>query len=125
MDEAMLEAAVSGGGAGRHDRINAATDAHLPAIVTNIQDKGQVLRDVLMPRYRSMIDAFRDKIWLAEPETCEYFGQLVEFVDVWDKFLDDKLPRSVVPAINRTEVNLKPFYKHLEEVHNRLRCEIS
>jgi len=123
--EAMLEAAVSGGGAGRDDRINAATDSRLPAILTNIQDEGQTLRDILMPRYRSMIDIFRDKMWLAEQETREYFGQLVEFVDVWDKILDGKLSRSVAPAINHTEANLKPFYTHLEEVHDRLRREVS
>lgn len=122
--EDLLDAGASGGAA-RHDRINAATDTHIPAIVTNIQEEGQTFRDVLMPRYRSMIDIFRDKMWLAEPETRDYFGQLVEFVDVWDKILADKLPRSVAPAINHTEANLAPFYAHLEEVHDRLRREIS
>ena len=73
--EDMLDAGASGGAA-RHDRINAATDTHIPAIVTNIQEEGQTFRDVLMPRYRSMIDIFRDKMWLAEPETRDYFGQL-------------------------------------------------
>jgi hypothetical protein len=121
--EAMLDAGLSGGQA-RHDRINAASDAHLPAIVTNIQDEGQTMRDVLMPRYRGMIDTFREKMWLAEPETREYFGQLVEFVDVWDKILADKLPRSVARAINHTEANLKPFYTHLQDVHDRLRRDI-
>ena len=77
-----------------------------------------------MPPYRSMIDIFCDKMWLAEPETRDYFGQLVEFVDVWDKILDNKLPRSVAPAISHTEANLAPFYTHLQEVHDRLRREI-
>jgi len=118
-----LEAAASGGVIGRDDRINAATDK--PSILANIQDEGQTFRDVLMPRYRNMIDIFRDKMWLAEPETRKYFGQLIEFVDVWDKILDGKLPRSVAPAINHTEANLKPFYTHLEEAHDRLRSEMS
>jgi hypothetical protein len=122
--EAMLQAGVSGG-ADRHDRINDATDAHIPTILTNIQDEGQTFRDVLMPRYRSMINVFRDKMFLAEPETRQYFGQLIEFVDVWDKILADKLPPSVAPAINHTEANLSPFYTHLEEVHDRLRREVS
>jgi hypothetical protein len=105
--------------------VESASDAHMPAIFTNIQDESQTFRDVLMPRYRSMIEIFREKMWLAEPETREYFGELVEFVDVWDKILADKLPRSVAPAINHTEANLKPFYVHLQDVHDRLRREIS
>jgi hypothetical protein len=63
-----------------------------------------------------MIDTFRYKMWLAEPETREYFGQLIEFVDVWDKILDNKLTRSLAQAINHTEANLKPFYTHLQDV---------
>lgn len=49
---------------------------------------------------------------------------LIEFVDVWDKLLVDKLPRSVAPAIGHTEKNIEPFYRHLEEVHDRLRSEV-
>jgi hypothetical protein len=33
-----------------------ASDAHLPAILTNVRDEGETFRNVLMPRYRKMID---------------------------------------------------------------------
>jgi hypothetical protein len=102
-----------------------ASDAHVPAILTNIRDENETFRGVLMPRYREMIDVFRDKMWLAEPETRKYFKTLIEFVDVWDKILADKLPHSIAPAIGHTEENLKPFYQHIEEVHDRIRLEIS
>src|SRR5262249_8842001 len=101
-----------------------ASDAHLPAILTNIRDENETFRTVLMPRYHEMIDVFRDKMWLAEPQTREYFKSLVEFVDVWDKILANKLPHSIAPAIDHTEQNLHPFYQHLEEVHDRIRLEI-
>lgn len=101
-----------------------ASDPHVPTILTNIRDESETFRNVLMPRYREMIDVFRDKMWLAEPETREYFKSLIEFVDVWDKILSDTLPRSVAPAIGHTEQNLYPFYQHLEEVHDRIRSEI-
>jgi hypothetical protein len=78
-----------------------------------------------MPRYREMIDVFRDKMWLAEPETREYFKSLIEFVDVWDKVLAEKLPPSVAKAIDHSEQNLHPFYHHLERMHDRFRSEIS
>jgi len=72
-----------------------------------------------------MIDVFRQKVWLAEPETRESFKQLIEYVDVWDKILDRKLAHAIAAAVGHTEKNLHPFYKHLEEVHDRLRSEIS
>jgi hypothetical protein len=106
------------------DKTEEASDAHLPAIFTNIRDEGETFRKVLMPRYREMIDVFRNKMWLAEPETRKYFQSLIEFVDIWDKILADKLPASLAPAIGHTEQNLHPFYQHLEEVHDRIRSEI-
>jgi hypothetical protein len=105
--------------------IEAASDVHVPSIVKNVQDESATFRDVLMPRYREMVDVFREKMWLAEPKTREYFAGLVEFVDVWDKILDDRLPRRIAPAIGHTENNLKPFYAHLEEEHDRLRSLVS
>jgi hypothetical protein len=94
------------------------------AILANVLDENETFLNVLMPRYREMIEVFRQKMWLAEPETREYFNYLIEFVDVWDKILDEKLPRPIAPAIGHTEENLRPFYRHLEEVHDRLRFEI-
>ena len=101
-----------------------ASDAHVPAILTNIRDENETFRNVLMPRYLAMIDVFRDRMWLAEPETRKYFKTLIEFVDVWYKILADKLPHSIAPAIGHTEQNLQSFYQHIEEVHDRIRSEI-
>lgn len=105
--------------------IEAASDAHLPAIIANIQDESATFRDVLMPRYREMIAVFREKMWLAEKETRQYFSALIEFVDVWDKILDGRLPRAVALAIGHTEGNLKAFYEHLESEHDRIRTLVS
>ena len=71
-----------------------------------------------------MIDVFRDKMWLAEPETRECFEGLIEFIDVWDKILADNLPRSVGSAIGHTEQKLHPFYRHLGKMHDQIRSEI-
>jgi hypothetical protein len=121
LDNSHMEDMLRAGPGG----VEAASDVHIPAIIANVQDENQTFRDVLMPRYREMISTFREKMWLAEPETRGYFGQLVEFVDVWDKILADKLPRSVAITIKHTEENLKPFYQHLAEMHDRFRTEIS
>src|SRR5262245_41507759 len=71
--------------------------------MTNIQDQNDTFRDVLMPRYRDMVNVFREKMWLAEPATRDHYNALIEFVDVWDNILAGKLPRSIAPAIGHTE----------------------
>src|SRR5438876_7374710 len=86
LDSSHMEDMVRAGPGG----VEAASDVHVPAIIANVQDENQTFRDVLMPRYREMISTFRDNMWLAEPETRGYFGQLIEFIDVWDKILADK-----------------------------------
>jgi len=95
----------------------------VPGILQTIRDENATLRKILMPRYHEMVSVFREKMWLAEPETRAYFPALVEFVDVWDKILAER-PASVAPAIGHTEKNLKPFYVHLEKMHDQLRSLI-
>jgi hypothetical protein len=75
-----------------------------------------------MPRHRDMMNVFRDKKWLAEPATRTTTTR--SFFGVWDKILAGNLWRSIAPAIGHTEANLKQFYEHLEEVHDRLRREV-
>jgi hypothetical protein len=124
IDKQHFDAMMRGGMAGGPRGVAAASDDHVATIVTNVQDENTTFRDVLMPRYRDMVSKFREKMWLAEPQTRQFFPPLLEFVDVWAKILADKLPRSIAPAIGHTEANLKPFYEHLESVHDQLRSEL-
>ena|SRR6185312_11068524 len=74
-----------------------------------------------MPLYRRMVETFREKMWLAEPETRTYFSTFIEFTDVWERVLRDALSLEIAPAIAHTEDNVKPFYAHVESTHDRLR----
>jgi len=47
------------------------------AVDADVDDENQTFREVTMPRYREMISIFRDKMWLAEPATREFFGKLI------------------------------------------------
>jgi hypothetical protein len=101
------------------------SDQYVPAIVANVDDEHRTFRNVLMPRYREMISTFRERMWLAEPETREFLPALIEFVDVWDKIIDRSLPHAVASTIGHTEKNLIPFYEHLHKLHDKLRAEVS
>lgn len=52
----------------------------LEPVLKNIKDANETFWQLLMPRYHKMVEIFQDKMWLADPETREYFPQLVEFV---------------------------------------------
>lgn len=105
--------------------LDAVADDYIPGLLKMVRDENDTFKNILMPRYREMVVTFREKMWLAEPETRAHFAALVEFVDVWDKILRDALPREVAPAIGHTEENLKPFYANIESVHDRLRASLT
>jgi hypothetical protein len=79
----------------------------------------------LIPSYRRMLTIFRDNFWLAEPETRPYFPKLLEFVDMWDRWLANSVPIEVVRKLGHSESSLHPFYDHLETKHDALRSHLS
>ncbi|SRR5579871_1629485 len=83
------------------------------------------LAEQLVPTCRKMLLVFRDNLWLAEPETRSYFGELLKFVDVWDGWLANSIPVEVVNATGQKEASLQPLYQHLESTHDELRNHLS
>jgi hypothetical protein len=86
-----------------------------------IDDEEQKFRELILPWYKKMIEVFRDNISLSEPETRKHFPALIEFVEVWERFLNDKLPGQVSQSLGHTETKLHPLYANIEETHDRLR----
>jgi hypothetical protein len=105
-------------------KVASASDRFIDPVVKNVKDENETFRQLLMPRYHDMVKIFQEKMWLAEPETRDYFPKLVEFVFVWDRMLDGRLPHEVAPAIGHTEQNLNPFYTHLERITDASRMQI-
>lgn len=83
------------------------------------------LREELVPAYRKMVNVFRDNMWLAESETNEYFGPLLEFVELWERWLAGSLPPEVLKALEHGEKSLYPFYDHLQMKHDELRKKLA
>lgn len=96
-----------------------------PEFAAIIQDDNITFTDKLIPTYRRMINIFRDKLWLAEPETRAFFPMLVEFVDLWERHLREALPVEVVNEMGHTEAKLHPFYDHLERTMDTLRKKLA
>jgi hypothetical protein len=85
-----------------------------------IAENNRQLVEELFPTYRQMIDVFSTHMGLAEPSTRLHFGALVEFVDVWDGWIKDTIPKEVVEQLGHSEDNLAPFYQELYDQLDRL-----
>jgi len=82
------------------------------------------LKEELIPAYKRMVNLFRDNMWLAVPETKIYFESLLEFVELWERWLAKSLPPEVIQALEHSEESLHPFYDHLQNKHDELREKI-
>ena len=71
-----------------------------------------------------MVNLFRDRMGLAEPSTLEHFGALVEFVEIWDRWLDETIPPEVVGNLEHGEEKLYPLYEDVADQFKRLQKEI-
>ncbi len=89
-----------------------------------IEYDNRQLKEELIPAYRRMVNLFRDNMWLAVPETKIYFESLLEFVELWERWLAKSLPPEVIQALEQNEESLHPFYDHLQNKHDELRVKI-
>ncbi|MFZ0478434.1 MAG: hypothetical protein WAL71_04740 [Terriglobales bacterium] len=83
------------------------------------------LPEELIPTYRKMLSIFRDNLWLAEPETRPFLKTLLEFVDIWERWLGGNLVPEILSKLDHSESKLHPFYDHLELKHDELRMRLS
>lgn len=82
------------------------------------------LQEELLPAYRQMAKFFRENLWLADADTREHYQHLIEFVELWDRWLAKSIPAEVIERVGHSEENLNPFYEHLQQRHDDLRTKI-
>ena len=81
------------------------------------------LMEELIPSYRKMLKHFGAHMSLAEPSTRAHLPELVEFIELWNRHLDDSLPSEVSMKLQHDEAKLYPFYADLESHLDRLSRE--
>jgi hypothetical protein len=98
-----------------------------------IEYQNRQLAQEVIPAYRKMVELFVSKMHLAEPSTIQHFSTLVEFVEIWDRWLGKSLPAEVLGQLDHSEQKLYPFYhdlfdtfarmqRALRETHRAWRC---
>ena len=66
-----------------------------------------------MPAYRNMVELFTFKMHFAEFSTVQHFAARLEFVEIWNRWLDKSLPAEVLAQLNHSEEKVYPFYEDL------------
>ena len=89
-----------------------------------IEENNRQLVEELLPKYHDMVKVFSENLALAEPSTIEHFGALVEFVELWDRWLEGTVPAEVTVALEHGEENLHPLYADLSHHFARLQSEL-
>lgn len=71
-------------------------------------------RQTLMPLYIQMLTTFREKYWLADKSTRAHFGALLEFVELWQRWLNREIPPDVITKLDVREGKLDILYQDLD-----------
>jgi hypothetical protein len=107
-----LAAVAQSGGV---ERIEQLQKERWPEYEKIIEYEGKQLREEILPAYREMVSLFISKMHLAEPATRSHLAELINFVEVWDRWTDGSLPREVLPRLDHNEKRLYPLYEDLEK----------
>ena len=110
--------------AGGVETLQKVTDERREEFMGSIEYDNRQLTESLLPSYHRMVSIFRENYYLADQETREYFRPLLEFVDIWDRWLDKSIPYEVAEDLGHGEEPLHPFYEDLERKHDELRRKL-
>jgi hypothetical protein len=82
------------------------------------------LDTVIIPLYRKMLEHFAANMALSEESTLEHYPAFVEFVEIWNRWMDKSLPGEVAAKLGQSEKKLYPLYDDIEANFKRLRDEL-
>lgn len=86
----------------------------ISSIHREIEYNNSQLKEEFIPHFNRMLQIFKENYWLAEPETQEFYSELIEYVEVWNRYVKDGLSGNILDKLNHDEAKLKPFYNELE-----------
>lgn len=65
-----------------------------------IDYENKQLTEDILPTYRDMLALFRDQYHLMEESTRQFYGELFDFTELWDRWLAGSIPSSVMERVN-------------------------
>lgn len=95
-----------------------------PAFARITDYNNKQMAEQVNANYRQIVRIFRENLWLAEPETRGYFGMVLEYSDLSERWTGQSIPREVVGKLEHIERGLTPFFEHIQDTHDRLRIRL-
>ena len=89
-----------------------------------IEEDNRIFLEEIFPLYKKILDHFTENYWLAEPSTQKHYPALVEYIDLWDRWLRGSIPPEVMRATNNNESKLHPLYQDLEDQIKQLQSQL-
>ena len=83
------------------------------------------LQEEVIPAYQQMVVLFRQNMWLVDPATRQEFPKLLEFLDIWERWLAGALPAEVVQKLGHDEKALHQLYSSVERRHDELQAKLA
>jgi hypothetical protein len=117
----LIDDAMQGGGVEGIERARRVSFRTFEAI---IEYNNRQLAEEIIPSYREMLRLFVEKMYLAEVSTITHLEDLVEFVEIWNRWLAESLPGEVVERLGHSEEKLHPFYCDVASHFVRLQAEV-
>lgn len=100
---------------GNIDFVEKLTQDRFPLFEKLTEYENRQLREDIIPAYREMLGLFKTKMHLAEFSTLRYFPALLEYVEIWNRWLDQSLPVEVLGQLGHSEERLYPLYEDLAD----------
>ena len=118
-----VQASIAGVTPPNQVRILGEKQLYLEATVA--YNNAQLVKE-LIPAYQRMLTIFQEKHSLAEASTQAHYGKLVEFVEIWRRYLDKSIPSMLPEEMGHDESKLLgELYRDVETWANRLRARIA
>jgi len=106
------------------ERKTAIAEEKRPTLHRSIQYDNEQLRTETIPAFRKMLNLFQEKLWLVEESTRGHYPTLVEFVEVWNRYLAQAVPTELPSQIGHGEEQLHGLYEDVERQRGTLRAKL-
>ena len=82
------------------------------------------LKEELVPGYKKIISLITENYSLADEETTKWYNVLFEFIEIWNRSLNNSLPIDVVRKLDHREAKHIEFYNHVENQEAKIKIEL-
>ena len=78
----------------------------------------------LFPLYQKMLELFTEKYWLADEDTRNHYPAFLHYVEIWERFLSESVPRDALERVDHGADRVEAFFRHVEQKVSELQGEL-